>query len=190
MTEFKVGDRVRYACGDGYFEPGVGVIARIDGGWGHDSPWYEIDEVISASGVDVGKPCTGCFQPGELELLKAAGYVYDAALEEPAKPVAQLRKERPVARGCLDYFPSALLAVAELSRIGNEQHNPGQEMHWARGKSTDHADCLVRHLIDRGTLDSDGISHTVKVAWRALALLQEELEAAGAPMSRASKVVK
>jgi hypothetical protein len=54
----------------------------------------------------------------------------------------------------------------------------------------DHADCILRHLTERGTLDTDGILHDVKVAWRALALLQEELEKRGAPMSRASKVVK
>jgi len=97
------------------------------------------------------------------------------------------RKNFPIARGCLDYFPDALLAVAELSRIGNEQHNPGQPMHHARGKSSDHADCIVRHLMDRGGLDTDGVGHSVKVAWRALALLQEELEAAGAPLARAAK---
>lgn len=91
---------------------------------------------------------------------------------------AERRKGQPVARGVLDYFPDALLAVAELSRIGNEQHNPGQPMHWAKEKSTDHADCILRHLIDRGTMDTDGVSHTVKVAWRALALLQTEIEAA------------
>lgn len=95
---------------------------------------------------------------------------------------AASRKNAPIARGVLDYFPLAVAAVAELSRIGNEQHNPGQPMHWARGKSTDHADCIVRHLIDRGTLDSDGVRHATKVAWRALALLQTELEdAAKAP---------
>jgi hypothetical protein len=66
--------------------------------------------------------------------------------------------------------------VSQLSFIANEQHNPGEPMHWAKGKSTDHADCLLRHLVDRGTVDEDGIGHTVKVAWRALALLQTELE--------------
>lgn len=89
---------------------------------------------------------------------------------------ATARKNAPIARGVLDYFPLAIAAVAELSRVGNEQHNPGQPMHWARGKSTDHADCVVRHLIDRGTVDTDGQRHSTKVAWRALALLQEELE--------------
>lgn len=105
------------------------------------------------------------------------------------------RKAAPVASGVLDYFSDALLAVANLSYVGNEQHNPGQPMHWARSKSTDHADCLMRHLIERGTVDTDGIGHTVKVAWRALALLQTEIEdakvAAGAKRedvwSRASK---
>lgn len=90
---------------------------------------------------------------------------------------AKARKSVPIARGVLDYFPDAVAAVAELSRIGNEQHNPGQPMHWAREKSTDHADCIVRHLIDRGTRDVDGVLHSTKVAWRALALLQTEIEA-------------
>jgi hypothetical protein len=91
-------------------------------------------------------------------------------------PEAQARKDQPVCTGCLDYFPDALLAVGELSRIGNEQHNPGEPLHWAKEKSTDEADALVRHLLDRGKLDSDGVRHTVKVAWRALALLQRELD--------------
>lgn len=90
---------------------------------------------------------------------------------------AQQRKSLPLCTGVLDYFPDALAAVAEVSRIGNEQHNPGQPLHWARGKSTDHADCLLRHLVERGTIDTDGGRHSAKAAWRALALLQEEIEA-------------
>jgi hypothetical protein len=88
------------------------------------------------------------------------------------------RKKIPVVTGVLDYFPLALVAIAQVSQAGNDQHNPGQPLHWARGKSTDHADCLVRHLIQRGTVDDDGQRHMAKAAWRALALLQEELEAA------------
>jgi hypothetical protein len=91
---------------------------------------------------------------------------------------AQERKERPVYSGVLRYFPLALLEVARCSYLGNEQHNAGQPLHWDRAKSTDEADALVRHLLDAGTVDSDGIRHTAKVAWRALALLQKELEAA------------
>jgi Domain of unknown function (DUF5664) len=81
-----------------------------------------------------------------------------------------------MARGLLDYFPDALAEVSHVSFVGNEQHNPGQELHWAKGKSTDHADCILRHLVDRGTLDTDGLRHSAKVAWRALALLQTEIE--------------
>ena len=90
----------------------------------------------------------------------------------------QTRKDTPMARGLLDYFPKALAAVAHASKVGNDQHNPGEELHWARDKSTDHADCIIRHLVDRGAKDKDGVLHSAKVAWRALALLQTELEKA------------
>lgn len=87
------------------------------------------------------------------------------------------RKLHPILSGCVDYFPLALAAIARISKAGNDQHNPGQPLHWARGKSTDHGDCILRHLIERGTIDTDGMRHSAKMAWRALALLQEELEA-------------
>lgn len=87
------------------------------------------------------------------------------------------RKACPIASGVVDYFPDALTAIAQVSKAGNDKHNPGQPMHHARGKSMDHADCIMRHLIERGTLDSeDGLRHSAKLAWRALALLQGELE--------------
>jgi hypothetical protein len=87
------------------------------------------------------------------------------------------RKKFPVASGLLDYFPDALVAVAEVSWRGNQQHNPGQPMHWARSKSTDEADTMIRHFLQRGLRDTDGLRHTAKMAWRALALLQKEIEA-------------
>ena len=87
------------------------------------------------------------------------------------------RKQYPIATGVLDYFPDALAVIAHVSWKGNEQHNPGEPLHWARGKSMDQEDCLIRHFLQRGTLDSDGIRHSAKMAWRALALLQLELEA-------------
>lgn len=85
------------------------------------------------------------------------------------------RKKYPMARGLLDYFPDALAEVAKVSYIGNEKHNPGQELHHSRGKSMDHADCIVRHLVGRGGFDGD-MRESAAMAWRALALLQEELE--------------
>jgi hypothetical protein len=90
----------------------------------------------------------------------------------------QARKEMPIARGLFDYFPDACAYVAHVSYKANEQHNPGEPMHWAREKSTDHADCIARHLIERGGIDDDGLRHAGKLAWRALALLQLELEEA------------
>lgn len=91
---------------------------------------------------------------------------------------AKARKGVPMTTGVLDYFPDAIAAVAVVSKVGNDQHNPGQPLHWAREKSTDHADCITRHLVERGTIDVDGMRHSAKLAWRALALLQTELEQA------------
>ena len=88
------------------------------------------------------------------------------------------RKARPIYSGVLRYFPLALMEVAHASYVGNEQHHAGQPLHWDRSKSTDEADALVRHLLQAGEIDTDGVRHTVKVAWRALALLEKELEAA------------
>lgn len=83
------------------------------------------------------------------------------------------RKATPIATGVLDYFPLALAAVARLSKKGNDKHIPGEPLHWSRGKSTDHADCIARHLIERGTVESEsGELHEACLAWRALALLQ------------------
>ena len=90
---------------------------------------------------------------------------------------AKDRKERPLFSGVLKYFPDALLEVAYVSFVGNEQHNPGTPLHWDRSKSTDEADACVRHLVESGTFDTDGARHSAKAAWRALALLQKEIEA-------------
>jgi hypothetical protein len=90
---------------------------------------------------------------------------------------AAWRKARPLWSGVLRYFPDALLEVARVSAAGNEQHNPGEPLHWDRRKSTDEADALARHLLQAGELDADGLRHSAKVAWRALAMLQKELEA-------------
>lgn len=92
----------------------------------------------------------------------------------PSDPAA--RKAVPIYSGVLMYFPDALAAVAECSRAGNDQHNPGKPLHWDRSKSQDEHDALTRHLMEAGTVDNDGIRHSAKVAWRALAALQKEIE--------------
>ena len=97
---------------------------------------------------------------------------------EAHKREAKKRKEQPLYSGCFAYFPDALIAVAEVSFLGNQWHNPGQPLHWDRSKSTDQHDALLRHLTGAGTIDTDGVRHSAKVAWRALAALQLEIEAA------------
>lgn len=105
------------------------------------------------------------------------------ALDEGEKMGAMLptdpaeRKQYPVGTGVLDYFPDAIAAVAHVSFVGNEQHNPGESLHWARGKSMDQADTMMRHFLERGTIDTDGLRHTAKMVWRSLAILQLEIEA-------------
>lgn len=94
----------------------------------------------------------------------------------PSDPKA--RKAIPIYSGFIRYFPRAIAAVAELSRIGNDQHNPGKPLHWDRSKSGDEHDALMRHLMQAGTKDSDGVLHSTKAAWRAMAALEKELEQA------------
>jgi hypothetical protein len=86
------------------------------------------------------------------------------------------RKKTPVTTGVIDYFPDAIAEVARVSFVATAQHHPDKPMYWDRSVSIDHADCIGRHLIDRGKRDSDGQRHSAKLAWRALALLQEEIE--------------
>jgi hypothetical protein len=89
---------------------------------------------------------------------------------------AKERKTYPVATGFCDYFPKGMMAVAHVSWVGNNQHNQGTPLHWDRSKSADESDALMRHFLARGTLDTDGLSHTAKMAWRAMAYLEKELE--------------
>lgn len=123
--------------------------------------------------------------PNRADHVLALGRAAAASTTLPTD--AQARKATPICSGVLDYFPAALAEIARVSKAGNDQHNPGQPLHWARGKSMDHADCIIRHTMERGTVDSDGMRHSAKAAWRALALLQQELEAEGAPVARGAK---
>lgn len=107
-------------------------------------------------------------------------HIHDACIPPDALPRLETnsakRKEYPIYSGPLRYFPDALAEIAQLCKVGNDKHNPGEPLHWSRGKSDDHLDCLARHLVEAGTLDDDGLLHDVKIAWRALANLQVTLE--------------
>lgn len=108
------------------------------------------------------------------------------------------RKNYPMLSGCLKYFPAAIAGVAKVSKYGNDKHNPGEQLHHARGKSTDHGDCIIRHLTDtedllaalsRGqNVTHDQILHEVnQLTWRVLAYSQELHEKFGAPLAPGAK---
>lgn len=120
-----------------------------------------------------------CDEAGNYCVNKVNGYFVEKVekKEEMLLPTdSEQRKKIPITSGVLDYFPLAIAEVAKASFAGNQQHHPDKPLHWDKSKSTDHADCIGRHLIDRGTFDTDGHRHSAKLAWRALALLQLELE--------------
>lgn len=108
------------------------------------------------------------------------------------------RKNYPLLSGCLKYFPAALAGIANISKLGNDKHNPGQPMHHARGKSADHGDCILRHLTDtedllaavsRGEATAEQVLiEASQLAWRALAYSQELHERFGAPLAPGAKL--
>jgi hypothetical protein len=114
------------------------------------------------------------------------------------------RKNIPVFSGVLKYAPAALAGVARISKAGNDKHNPGEELHHARGKSTDHGDCIIRHAMDvadieahiKRNFDNDPdvwyksedakaiLNEASQLAWRALMWSQELHERyGGAPLA-------
>lgn len=149
---------------------GPGIVKRVL----DEGAWYEVE---------------GCWGTMEFPESRVRRFVMHPAKHGALPSGSEDRKGIPIASGVLDYFPAALAAVAAVSRAGNDKHNPGQPMHWARGKSMDQADCIARHLIDRGGIDPEtGQRHSAQLAWRALALLQLELEEAGeAPLARGAR---
>jgi len=89
------------------------------------------------------------------------------------------RKSYPMYRGLFKYFPNALMEVSKVSLVANKQHNEGDEIYWNREKSTDNEDAMLRHMVDfakGSSVDEDGLMSLAKVAWRALASLEIELE--------------
>lgn len=136
-------------------------------------------------------------QPAHAKLFEAIKEPPPSFLPEDDK----MRKDAPMFRGLLGYFPAALFEVAAHSLDSDRKHNPGamDGPTWARGKSADHEDCIVRHLIDAGpkrnslafkiwkwaapkfSTAKDARRFALRcLAWRALALLQEDCEADGA----------
>lgn len=69
--------------------------------------------------------------------------------------------------------------VARVSYLGNEQHSPGELLHWARGKSMDQLDAAARHEAEyRHGVREDAMGYPVigQIGWRVMAELQLRLE--------------
>ena len=89
------------------------------------------------------------------------------------------RKSCPIMDGAILYFPRALAAIARHSLAGNKKHNGNEPLHWDKSKSRDHRNTQLRHLIDDAMgerFDVGGTRHLAGNAWRALALLETQLE--------------
>lgn len=92
------------------------------------------------------------------------------------------RKALPLLTFLTEYFPDAIIEMVKVSVQGNIQHNPElapADIKWARGKSTDQLNTAFRHIWDHKTgttVDSDGMYHLAKAAWRVLAQLQLTVE--------------
>lgn len=89
------------------------------------------------------------------------------------------RNALPVWDGCIAYFPDTWAEIAKVSVLGNKQHALGDKLRFDRTVSTDHANKVMRHMLDHQagiTYDEDGTMHLAKAAWRALAALQVAIE--------------
>lgn len=164
MENFKVGDRVR-RIGKNFGSIRVGDEGTVRQFSGPDLALEEYRGLFATDMFELVPP------PVKHEPLVPP---HALRIPSPLPLDSAERKTYPLYRGLMAYFPAALAAVAHHSWKGNEKHNPGLPMQHARGKSTDHEDCIMRHLMEG---DYEG------VAWRALALLQEKLEAEGAPIA-------
>ncbi len=87
----------------------------------------------------------------------------------------EARKALPLYTFLTQYFPDALVELVKVSVAGNNQHNPGEPLHWSREKSSDQLNTAMRHIFDHGAgcrYDEDGTMHLAKAAWRLLAEIQ------------------
>jgi hypothetical protein len=210
MNNFKIGDTVRLVDTNNLQQECrpfmVGDEAVVVGAWESTDGTSMIKVTMGGLLVD------RAFYAKRFALVEAVEYPVTKSTQKPKNvdiyvggrtmtlPTGSAdRKNYPLAKGCLEYFPAALSGVANISKAGNDKHNPGEPLHHARGKSMDHADCIVRHMLDAGDLlaaiergdqnvkPQDALNELNQMAWRALALSQEIHEEFGAPLAPGAK---
>lgn len=165
-TEYKTGDRVVVTddCALPNFRGMRGTVVRI---WDRDNIRVQLD---------LGNQVT--------LMLRSLRLLAEAVPPSPAATMPLLphdsaeRKQIPLYSVLFGYFPDAMIALAKHSYESNEKHNPGEELHWSRGKSDDHQDAAMRHLVE---------GDHVGLLWRAAALLQLDLEKKGHAVAPAAR---
>lgn len=82
----------------------------------------------------------------------------------------------PLVQGCLQYFPNALAAVAQVSDFGRRKYDTTFEArNWydLEGGLDRYTDALGRHITTTDTYDSESqLLHRAHAAWDALAALE------------------
>lgn len=106
-----------------------------------------------------------------LDELEAADA--DPIIDNAVLPTDYDERKALLVAAVLDYFPLAVVAVSRVIGIGQKQHGT---VGWDRAKSADDSNTLIRHFLERGSIDTDGVPHSAKMVWRALAILQKEEE--------------
>lgn len=123
-----------------------------------------------------------CFDEREIEPVEKKA----AAQPQRIIPDDNNREDYPLYDVLFGYFPAAMLMLAKWAKVGNDQHNPGEPLHWSRDKSGDHTNKILRHLVDYDQKESNGFYEAVPLLWRAAALVQELYEKEGWPEGRKS----
>lgn len=141
---------------------------------------YYFPDALRAVAGGVLQPGGQSLFPVQLTSLIVDGFHEAAAILVLSELQQHLTGRRPVLGSDMwGTFREALQEVAAVSVVGNEQHHPGAPLHWEKDKSRDHTDCLLRHWADHMAgcpVDSDGLWHLAKSAWRVLAWFQAHLE--------------
>lgn len=205
QTKFKVGDRVMVTTNSNDTAEQKGTVT---GFYTFDWGKTKVTEVVVSVDEYVGD-----IDHDSIEIYGVPGFTYrhDQLILIPAPsapeprtltlPVdSQERKNYPLLRGCLKYFPAAIAGVSNISKLGNDKHNPGEDLHHARSKSMDHGDCVLRHLMDvedlraarqrgggAGVTKEQILTEVNQLAWRVLAYSQALHEELGAPLAPGAK---
>lgn len=159
----------------------------------HDSAAALVASAVAADPAPHGPPTERRAAPVRTLTSQIHGEVWQKLVDTWTAGTTTLpcdsatRKAIPVHSGCIAYFPAALVCVAVVSKLGNDQHNPGAPLHHDRSKSSDEKDAGMRHLFDQMD-EPEQLVHAASRAWRALSDLQKLCESLGAPTAPGARL--